>query len=471
MSAEYEIDMSVESIPSASEVECEVQEEVQEAQLLTLELMVEHLPSMDPQELLELMAAVNAVLKKKWKSSPTKKSVEKVKKPAPKALKRNQAWIAFTLKHAMDNGWEAYTIHQETKNKTTGETVPDDTARSGSVPNDADTPYTFKDKTGSIITPAFIYEDTGKHFIYKEAMSLSAQWKWTEGARPAMKFRDETEEQEHWSDLFREFIAGYEDADADTDASASASSSSSSSSTPSSPVGRRLTAAEREEERAEKRRIAEEEKEVKRQAREEKKEESRQKKEQEDKEKEARRLEREEKKAEKDRLELEKKAEKEKKAEAKKSPPAAAVLVKRSPVPAAKASTASTATKTVIPAPKAPAPAPAPAPKATASAPAKAVPAKTATAPAPAKAATAPAKAATAAAAAPKQLKPKMTFDIEEDSLVHDWTWEGKTYLVNSDKCVWEKTAEGEAGEWVGMVDLEKEIIDTSVPEPAYEDE
>ena len=462
MSAEYEIDMSVESIPSASEVECEVQEEVQEAQLLTLELMVEHLPSMDPQELLELMAAVNAVLKKKWKSSPTKKSVEKVKKPAPKALKRNQAWIAFTLKHAMDNGWEAYTIHQETKNKTTGETVPDDTARSGSVPNDADTLYTFKDKTGTIVTPAFIYEDTGKHFIYKEAMSLSAQWKWTEGARPAMKFRDETEEQEHWSDLFREFIAGYEDADADTDASssASASSSSSSSSTPSSPVGRRLTAAEREEERAEKRRIAEEEKEVKRQAREEKKEESRQKKEQEDKEKEARRLEREEKKAEKDRLELEKKAEKEKKAEAKKSPPAAAVLVKRSPVPAAKAS--STATKTVIPAPKAPAPAPAPkATTATATAPAKAVtaPAKAATAPAPAK------------AAAPKQLKPKMTFDIEEDSLVHEWTWEGNTYLVNSDKCVWEKTADGEAGEWVGMVDLEKEIIDTSVPEPAYEDE
>jgi len=466
MSAEYEIDMSVESIPFASEVvsesesESEVQEEVQ---LLTLEVMMEHLPSMDPQELLELMAAVNTVLKKKWKSSPTKKSVEKVKKPAPKALKRNQAWIAFTLKHAMDNGWEAYTIHQETKNKTTGETVPDDTARSGSVPNNADTPYTFKDaKTGAIVTPAFIYEDTGKHFIYKEAMSLSAQWKWTEGARPAMKFRDETEEQEHWSDLFREFIAGYEDADLGSEASSS-SSSSSSSSTPSSPVGRRLTAAEREEERAEKRRIAEEEKEVKRQAREEKKEESRQKKEQEEREKEARRLEREAKKAEKDRLELEKKAEKEKKAEAKKSPPAAAVLVKRSPVPAATASkastsTASTATKTVVPAAKTPAPASAKAATA-APAPVKAVTTKAATA------------TATAKAAAPKQLKPKMIFDIEEDSMVHEWTWEGKTYLVNSDKCVWEKTADGEAGEWVGMVDLEKEIIDTSVPEPDYEDD
>ena len=464
MSAEYEIDMSVESIPSASEIvsesepEVEVQEEVQ---LLTLEVMMEHLPSMDPQELLELMAAVNTVLKKKWKSNPTKKSVEKVKKPAPKALKRNQAWIAFTLKHAMDNGWEAYTIHQETKNKTTGETVPDDTARSGSVPNNADTPYTFKDaKTGAIVTPAFIYEDTGKHFIYKEAMSLSAQWKWAEGARPAIKFRDETEEQEHWSDLFREFIAGYEDADLGSESESSSSSSSSSSSTPSSPAGRRLTAAEREEERAEKRRIAEEEKEVKRQAREEKKEESRQKKEQEEREKEARRLEREAKKAEKDRLEQEKKAEKEKKAEAKKSPPASAVLVKRSPVPAAKASTASTATKTVVPAPKAPAPAPA----------------KAATAaPAPAKATTAPAKATTATAAAkaaaPKQLKPKMTFDIEADSLVHDWTWEGKTYLVNSDRYVWEKTADGELGDWVGVVDLEKEIIDTSAPEPEYEDD
>ena len=459
MSAEYEIDMSVESIPFASEVESEPEVEVQEeVQLLTLEVMMEHLPSMDPQELLELMAAVNTVLKKKWKSSPMKKSVEKVKKPAPKALKRNQAWIAFTLRHAMNNGWEAYTIHQETKNKATGETVPDDTARSGSVPNNADTPYTFKDaKTGAIVTPAFIYEDTGKHFIYKEAMSLSAQWKWAEGARPAIKFRDETEEQEHWSDLFREFIAGYEDTDLGSE-SESSSSSSSSSSTPSSPVGRRLTAAEREEERAEKRRIAEEEKEVKRQAREEKKEESRQKKEREEREKEARRLEREAKKAEKDRLELEKKAEKEKKAEAKKSPPASAVLVKRSPVPAAKAVTS----KTVVPAPKAPAPAKA----ATAAAKAATTTVKDATAPTTVKAAT-----ATAKAAAPKQLKPKMTFDIEEDSLVHDWTWEGKTYLVNSDKCVWEKTADGEAGDWVGMVDLEQGIIDTSVPEPDYEDD
>ena len=449
MSAEYEIDMSIDSIvPTASEIYSE-SEEVQEVQQLTLEQMMEHLPAMEPHDLMELMGAVNTILKKKWKSQGTKKKavVEKVKKAAPKALKRNQAWLAYVQKYAMENGWESFTIRQETKDKETGEKVMEETERSASIANDADTPYVFKDaKTGAIITPAFIFEDTKKHLIYKEAMSLSAQWKWVNGSRPALKFRDESEEMEHWSDLFREFVTSYEDSESEPE-----SSSSSSSSTPSSPVVRRLSAAEKAEERAEKERIAEEEKESKRQAREEKKEASRLKKEKEEQEKEARRLEREAKKAEKDEAEAKKKAEKAEK-EAKKSPPA---VVKRSPVPAAKAAIASSAssassastsstssTKTITPTPaKVSAPVP------------KAAVIKT-----------------VAKAPAPKQLKPKMTLNVPADGLVHDWTWEGVTYLVNSEMCVWEKGSDDEPGNWVGMIDLEKNIIDTTIPEPELED-
>ena len=64
-----------------------------------------------------------------------------------------------------------------------------------------------------------------------------------------------------------------------------------------------------------------------------------------------------------------------------------------------------------------------------------------------------------------------MTLDVPEDGLVHDWTWEGKTYLVNSDGCVWNKGDDDEADGWVGMIDLKNQTIDTTVEEPMYDDE
>lgn len=432
------------NIPTASEVEQEQEQEVQEESQLTLEQVQDYLPHLEVSDLLDILTTVNSLLKKKWKEPKKKVSAAAPRKVSP-ALLRNQAWLAYVQKYAMNNGWKAFTIRQETTDKETGEKVVEETERSASKPNDASPPYTFKDaKTKETITPAHIFQDTGKHLIYKEAMSLSAQWKWATGEKPALKFRDESEEQEHWSDLFRGFVEEYNSQQPVSDEE----SSSSSSSTPSSPTVRRLSAVEKEEERAERRRIAEEEKEAKRLAREEKKEQSRLKKEKEEQEKEQRRLEREAKKAQKEKDAEEKAAEKAKKA----SPPAAAV--KKAIVPA------KTAT-----------------PPASASASSKTV------APAPAKVPAAPAAAAAAAAApvvkkivakapAPKQLeKPKMTLDVPKDDLVHDWTWEGVTYLVNSDGCVWKREANGEAGPWVGMVDLNKQIIDTSVEEPVYDDD
>jgi hypothetical protein len=430
------------TIPTASEVEQEQEQEVQEESQLTLEQVQDYLPHLEVSDLLDILTTVNSLLKKKWKEPKKKVSAAAPRKVSP-ALLRNQAWLAYVQKYAMNNGWKAFTIRQETTDKETGEKVVEETERSASKPNDASPPYTFKDaKTKETITPAHIFQDTGKHLIYKEAMSLSAQWKWATGEKPALKFRDESEEQEHWSDLFRGFVEEYNSQQPVSDEESS-SSSSSSSSTPSSPTVRRLSAVEKEEERAERRRIAEEEKEAKRQAREEKKEQSRLKKEKEEQEKEARRLEREAKKAQKEKEAEEKAAEKAKKA----SPPAAAV--KKAIVPAKTASPASaSSTKTVTPAPaKVPAPA-----AAVAAAPVV--------------------KKIVAKAPAPKQLeKPKMTLDVPKDDLVHDWTWEGVTYLVNSDGCVWKREANGEAGPWVGMIDLNKQIIDTSVEEPVYDDD
>ena len=63
-----------------------------------------------------------------------------------------------------------------------------------------------------------------------------------------------------------------------------------------------------------------------------------------------------------------------------------------------------------------------------------------------------------------------MVWNIPEDGMCHEWTFQGVTYLVNSDKGVWTKNGM-EPGPWVGLVDLEKNIIDTTVAEPEYYDE
>ncbi len=462
--ADFEIDMN---IPTASEVQEEVQE-VQEVQV-TLEQITEYLPHMEVSDLLDILSSVNSLLKKKWKEPKAKKAPTVARKVSP-ALLRNQAWLAYVQKHSMNNGWDAFTITQETTDKATGEKVVEVTERSASKPNDSTPPYTFKDaKTKETVIPAHIFQDTGKHLIYKEAMSLSAKLKWAKGEKPALKFRDESEEREHWSELFMGFVGEYESQHPLEDESPS---SSSTASTPSSPTVRRLSAAEKETEREEKRRVAEEEKETKRLAREAKREESRLKKEREDQEKEERRLAREAKRAEKEAKEEEKRQAREEK---RNSPPAAAV--KKTVVPAKP----TTPTKTVTPAPaKVPAASkPAASAASAASKPVAPAASKPVAPVAPGTPAAAPAPAAAASAkkvaksAAPKQLeKPKMSLDgIAKDGLVHEWTWDGTTYLVNSDGYVWACGEDGEASGWVGMIDLEKQIIDTKVAEPEYQDE
>ena len=464
MSAEYEIDMS---IPVASEIQQSEESSFQPSEEpqapLTLEQVKEYLPHLEPQELLDLQDSINTLLKKKWKTaasggkSTKSKAVpsDKPKKPASKALLRTQAWIAYVLRHSTENGWEAFQTRQETKNKVTGEKEVEVTERSGSKPNSSEDPdfqpYTYKNKeTGEILQPAHVFEDTGKHLTYKDAMTLIAILKWKEGAKPeSLKSKSSSEEEErpHWSDLYVQFLEEYEASHPSSDPSDSSGSADSdasgspSGSATSSPKVVRLTAAEKEEERARKRQIAEEEKEQRRQAKEEEKKEKEAQKQREKEEKEAQKL-------------------------AKKSPVPSAAIIKKSPVPVAKASTASTSTTTTTS--KA---TPAPVTKTLAPAkPAQPAPSAKSAPSAPSAPAAPPAQKP-----APKQLKKKeeekMTWSIPEDGLVHEWTFQGTTYLVNSQKAVWKMDAEGNPGDWVGLVILEENRIDTTVPEPEYTDD
>jgi hypothetical protein len=65
----------------------------------------------------------------------------------------------------------------------------------------------------------------------------------------------------------------------------------------------------------------------------------------------------------------------------------------------------------------------------------------------------------------------KDNFSCEDDDLVHDWEWKGKSYLRNFSNQVWERTDEGEAGTWCGVFDPATLKFDASAEEPVFDDE
>ncbi len=68
-------------------------------------------------------------------------------------------------------------------------------------------------------------------------------------------------------------------------------------------------------------------------------------------------------------------------------------------------------------------------------------------------------------------IKPVMVLNVPDDGCVHPWIWEGVTYYVNSCGCVWLANKETEQFVWVGVIDLENQVINTHVAEPEYIDE
>lgn len=65
----------------------------------------------------------------------------------------------------------------------------------------------------------------------------------------------------------------------------------------------------------------------------------------------------------------------------------------------------------------------------------------------------------------------KDTFTCEDDGMVHEWEWKGKTYLRNFANQTWERTEDGEAGKWCGVFQPATLTFDTTAEEPVFDEE
>ena len=274
---------SMIDIPSASDVQAVAEVEVVAA---GVDEVLAALKGLEAPELFKVMKQALAEAEKRSKSSasaPKKAAAKKAgsmpKGVVPPQLRKPRAWVDFTLKHALEHGWEAFTVYQTKKDKTTGEKVEEEIEMPAS----------------ELLNGANVYKDSvdekhpsGKQLIHKDAMSLSKQ-------RWAPKEKTGT----HHA-LYLEFEASYVvEADADSDSAAEPS-------TVSKTVVVRKTAAEKAAEAEAKKAAKEAEKAAK--------------KAEKDAEKEAKKAEKE---AEKEAKKAEKEAEKEAKKTAKAVPAAA----------------------------------------------------------------------------------------------------------------------------------------------------
>jgi hypothetical protein len=412
--------MSVSELPTASAVSTDDSETVsipvvaEEIDVPTYVAAAKHFDAAD------LFKIISALLKMAEKLSKTvgkssskrgttvKKAKDAPKGKTPRQLHKNNAWVAWTLEYARQNGWESFIVKAKSKDKETGDVTEEEIEMPSSELHDGC--YVYE---GSVTesTPA------GRQIIHKEAMSLSKHY-WSA--------KNETGTRQ---DLYEEFLKTYEEpVESETESVAK--------STTSSKATVRKTAAEKAEEKAAKEKAAAEEKERKAKEREAQKAERASKKAAEREAIEQRKAERAEAKATKEKAAAEEKERK----EAEKATKVKKTAVKATPV---KAAAAVAVVKTV---------------------PAKPVPAaaKPVAAPAPA-----PVKAAGGAGAK----RPVEEWVAPAEGQVKSWSFKGKTYFRNSDNELWLKKADGQMGDWQGVYLPSESRIDDSVPEPVFEEE
>jgi hypothetical protein len=352
----------------------------------TMEEVLTAVKTLEAPELFKLLKAVASEAEKKSKQTKAtakasaKKAGSMPKGAVPPQLKKPRAWVEFTLQHALENGWESFTVLQKKKDKDTNTVTEEQIEMPPSTLHEGAHIYTdsITEKTPS-----------GRQIIHKEAMSLSKQRK------------------ESGHATYAEFEAQYVEEPSDDDKSESGS-------TASKRIVVKKTAAEKEAEAAAKKA---------------------------------------EKEAEKEKKKAEKEAEREAKKAEKEAEKAAAKAAKEAEKAAAKA--AKEADKK--PAVKAPVPAAAVKKATTAAKPAPAKPAEKAEAP--------------AATPAKKKPAPAKVEEIPNDGMVHPCTINKKKYLRNADGETWTVGADGGVGEWAGLYDAATNKLDTSAPEPVFDDE
>jgi hypothetical protein len=396
------------AIPSASAIQHVIENSSQSDEIEQLELdsIVKFIKSSDSTTVMKIVKSCLAEMEKELKSGTSKrtKNASKTKQGTPPQLRKNNAWVKFTLKYALANGWEAFSVKQVVKDKDSG----------------SKTDVIVTMSASKLVDGAHVYEDsvtadcpTGRQIIHKEAMSLSKFWK------------------ENRQDIYDEFNAQYQESDDDSSADDEKSDESSSS----SPVVK-MTAAEREKELAAKRAQKEAEKEA---LKAQKAAEKEALKAQKEAEKDALKA---QKAAEKDALKAQKAAEK----DAKKSPkvPIKAVAVPKAPVKAAAVT---------------PTPTPKPAEPATSSDTPKPAPKKLLS------------KLNAAAAAAPPFVPsiPKDDWKCPDDGNVYEWTFNGNKCYRTAKNYVWEQSEDG-LGKWMGLFKPDTYTIDSSFPEPVFEE-
>jgi hypothetical protein len=345
--------------------------------MITMEEVISSLKTFESAELFKLLKAVATETEKKTKLTKTttkattsKKAGSMPKGAVPPQLKKPRAWVEFTLKNALENGWESFTVLQKKKDKETNTITEEQIEMPGSTLHNG----------------AHIYEDSvnektpeGRQLIHKEAMSLSKQRK--ESGHPT----------------FAEFDSSYVD-ETDDDKSDAGS-------TASKRIVIKKTAAEKEAEAIQKKAAKEAEKEAAKAAKE--------------AEKEAKKAEKE---AEKEAAKAAKEAEKDAKKVEKKP-------TVKAPVPAAAVKKAAVASEVVVPIKK------------------------------------------KDEAVAPKKKPVAKIEEIPSDGMVHPWTYKAKKYLRNADGETWTVGADGGVGEWAGLYDAKADKLDTSAPEPVFDDE
>lgn len=184
-----------------------------DAPTLTVDEILNGLRGLTMTELVRVSKAVALESEKKFKvfekaavkSKKPKKAGSMPKGVLPRQFLKPNAWKAFVMTDAKENGWPAFIVHLKRKNKETDEVTVEEVEFSASEVREGVRVF-----------------DTGRPFNEKDAMSLSKIY-WDNKAQTGSR-----------KDLWDRFEAQYveEPAQSSSNASASSSSSSSSSATP-----------------------------------------------------------------------------------------------------------------------------------------------------------------------------------------------------------------------------------------------
>jgi len=145
--------------------------------MITIEQVMSAVKTFESSDLFKLLKTISAEVEKRsktaakastGKATAAKKTGSMPKGAIPPQLKKPRAWVEFTLKDALENGWEAFTVVQKKKDKETNTVTEEQIEMPGSVLHDG--AHVYKDSVTK-------EKPAGKQLIHKEAMSLSKQRK------------------------------------------------------------------------------------------------------------------------------------------------------------------------------------------------------------------------------------------------------------------------------------------------------